>query len=124
LNKPLPHIPAIVAETRVMEHLRELSQKREAVIASTIPVFLPKRLRRYCEHYARVAVAHHGRRALRRVVYPWQPRPLDPRQHPEARVPRGRLSNPTALPQPIARPRVEPEARIYHGPLSNPTALQ
>jgi hypothetical protein len=82
-----------------MEHLRELNQKREVQILLSIPPALRNnvQLRRACEHYVRVVVALHGRRGLKRVVYPWQPRPLDPRQHPAVRVKRGRLSNPTAL---------------------------
>lgn len=44
-----------------------------------------------------VLVASLSNRQRRNVVLPWQPRPLDPKQHPHCRVPRGRLSNPTVL---------------------------
>ncbi len=42
--------------------------------------------------FARYAFVAAGlSKAQRRfVVYPWQPRPLDPREHPEVRVLRGR----------------------------------
>jgi hypothetical protein len=38
-----------------------------------------------------------NRRQYNRIVWPWQPRPLDPKVNPAARVQRGRSSNPTAL---------------------------
>jgi len=59
-------------ETAVMRHIRQLHEKREIAIASTIPL------------------------QLARTVYPWQRRPLDPKQHPGARVPRGRRNAPKA----------------------------
>ncbi len=83
-------------ETAVMRHIRQLHEKREIAIASTIPLLTPPWLRRHCEHYARVAVANSNKRQLARTVYPWQRRPLDPKQHPGARVPRGRRNAPKA----------------------------
>lgn len=38
-----------------------------------------------------VLVASLSKRQRRRVVLPWQPRPLDPKVHPEVRVARGRV---------------------------------
>ena len=86
-------------ETAVMRHQREQREQREIAILATIPIAIHthRRLLHGCEWYARLVAANISKRGLKRVVYPWQPRPLDPKQHPESRVKRGRLSNPTVL---------------------------
>lgn len=78
-------------------HLRALAIVRYRAIVKAMPPHKDTRQAIRRKKYAWFVLQHVGRRTLARVVWPWTPRPLDPRRHPEARVMRGRLSNPTAL---------------------------
>jgi len=91
--------PFPIAETPVAVHLRLLRERREVAILATIPkvLHLYPGILRACERYAFMVAANVSNRRLRRVIYPWQRRPVDPAKHPKARVKRGRLRNPTAL---------------------------
>jgi hypothetical protein len=96
-------------------HMAALRLVRYRRIIRTIPKSTRLPLAQRWQHYAAVAVAQLGGKRLDLVVWPWQPRPIMVRATPTlgisrarrmllkafceqgARVPRGRLSNPTVL---------------------------
>lgn len=85
------------AKHTALRHLQALRLVRARRAIRTIPTNTPLPIARRWQHYAIVATAQLGKRRLARVVWPWQARPASPEADPALRVPRGRLSNPTAL---------------------------
>jgi hypothetical protein len=88
--------PGRAGENPVQRRRRAQFQWRLRSLVRSIPKTVTGRNVMRFYRYA-VLVASLSNKQRRRVILPWQARPLDPREHPEARVPRGRLSNPTAL---------------------------
>lgn len=78
-------------------HMRAVRLRRYRDVCRTMPAHKDERQELRRKRYAWFAVQQCNRLQLSRVVWPWQPKPIDPRKHPEARVKRGRVSNPTAL---------------------------
>jgi hypothetical protein len=78
-------------------HLQALRLVRSRRLIRQIPADTKLRVAQQWQHYVVVATGQLGRRALATVVWPWQVRPESPEKNPAVRVPRGRLSNPTAL---------------------------
>lgn len=112
-----PAAPPRVREQRHTErrHLRAVRLWRARQIVRTIPTDLPLAQYLQCRAYVAKAVSMFGRRSLSRMVWPWLPRqqdagkgkPCPGRARRQARAidrtitirtPRGRTSNPTALP--------------------------
>lgn len=86
-----------VRKHTLARHLQALRLVRSRRIIRTIPTSTTLRVARQWQHYVIVATGQFGRRSLATVVWPWQARPESPTKNPAVRVPRGRLSNPTAL---------------------------
>lgn len=75
-------------ENPVQRRARILEKWRLRQIVRSIPKSTRGRNVIRFFRYARLA-ASLSKSQRRFVVYPWTPRPLDPRQHPDAHVPRG-----------------------------------
>jgi hypothetical protein len=78
-------------------HLRAVRLKRYRAVCRTMPAHKDEKQQLRRKRYAWFAVQQCNRQQLARVIWPWQPKPIDPKSNPAARVKRGRASNPTAL---------------------------
>ncbi|MBK9711539.1 MAG: hypothetical protein IPO81_09485 [Kouleothrix sp.] len=97
-------------------HRLAVQLKRYRDIKKTIPKDWPDDIQRACKRHAQTVVSLLGKRRLARAAWPWLSRPISPFEDrrlrldrhgrvlpkhshdPAVRVPRGRPSNPTALP--------------------------
>lgn len=92
-----PSTPAARREPPPQRRRRVQFQWRLRQLVRSIPKTVTGR--NVARYYAvAVLVASLSKRQRRNVVLPWQPRPLDPQQHPEARVVRGRRNAQAARP--------------------------
>jgi hypothetical protein len=78
-------------------HMRAVRLMRYRDVCRAMPPHKDEKQQVRRKRYAWFVVQQSNRQQLARTVWPWQAKPLDPGKHPEARVKRGRSSNPTAL---------------------------